>query len=363
MRSLPSGLAEHSNRRSPACDHLFPTDVAVAFERLHNPDRIPAALSPAVVAIGNFDGVHRGHRALARTACLEASQRGAAAVALTFEPHSRVYLRPDEPFFALGTLEDKALLLERAGLAGLVVVPFDRQLVTMSAGAFSSDLLAQRLGATCVVVGADFRYGRGREGDVARLRSDGAALGFSVIAHDPVTIGARAVSSTAIRDALTRGDVATAAALLGHWWFVRAPVVHGDKRGRTLGYPTANQILPVACGLAHGIYAVRAAVSGRVLNGVASFGRRPTFDDGAPRLETFLFDFSGDLYGQDMAVEFVSRLRGEERFDSIETLIAQMDRDSAAARAALITAVAGSTEGIESVLPDILRRGPMRGSA
>jgi riboflavin kinase/FMN adenylyltransferase len=188
-----------------------------------------------------------------------------------------------------------------------------------------------------VVIGHDFHFGRGREGTPALLSALCREAGLSCRIIPPVALAAESqpVSSSGIRAALAAGDIDRANALLGYRWFVQAPVRHGDKRGRTLGYPTANMALP-DCGLAHGIYAVRARLpDGTIRNGVASYGRRPTFDDGAPLLEVNLFDFSGDLYGQSVAVEFVAYIRGEERFASAEALIARMDVDAAEARARL----------------------------
>jgi len=317
------------------------------FALLVDPPALPAAFAAPVLAIGNFDGVHLGHQALITEAKALAASLGRPAGLLSFEPHSRAFMRPDIPFFALTSRQDKADLAARAGLDGMVVLTFDEALRSMSAEEFARDLLKSRLGVSGVVIGQNFRYARTREGDAARLAEDGKRLGFEVHILRGVKAGDALVSSTSIREALKAGEVEQAARLLGHYWFVRAPVAHGDKRGRELGYPTANMILPPSNGLAHGIYAVRARVDGQRLDGVASFGRRPTFDDGAPRLETFLFDFSGDLYGKEMVVEFIARLRGEERFASIEALIAQMDRDSLAARAAIARIPAA---GIASIL-------------
>jgi riboflavin kinase / FMN adenylyltransferase len=317
------------------------------FELLVDPPALAAPFAAPVLAIGNFDGVHLGHQALISAAKALAATLGRPAGLLTFEPHSRAFMRPEVPFFSLTARQDKAELAARAGLDGMVVLTFDDALRSMSAEDFAGDLLKARLGVSGVVIGENFRYARAREGDAARLAADGERYGFRVEVLGGVKAGDALVSSTIIREALKAGEVEKAARLLGHYWFVRAPVAHGDKRGRELGYPTANMILPPSNGLAHGIYAVRARVDGQRLDGVASFGRRPTFDDGAPRLETFLFDFSGDLYGKEMVVEFIARLRGEERFSSIEALIAQMDRDSFAARAAIAAIPAA---GIGSIL-------------
>jgi riboflavin kinase/FMN adenylyltransferase len=243
--------------------------------------------------------------------------------------------RPDAPVFRLTDEPVKLGLLAECGLAGAVVLPFDRDLAATTAEAFVDDILVDGLGLGGVVVGWDFHFGRGRAGSPALLRERGEARGLIVEVVEPYGGPDEPVSSTAIRTALAQGDVERAAALLGWRWLLRGTVVHGDKRGRTLGYPTANILLPPSCGLAHGIYAVRMAVGGVVHGGVASFGRRPTFDDGAPRLEVFVFDFAGDLYDRVVDVEFCAFIRGEAKFDGIDALIAQMDRDSATARAAL----------------------------
>ncbi|MDJ1157885.1 bifunctional riboflavin kinase/FAD synthetase [Chelatococcus sp. SYSU_G07232] len=299
---------------------------------------LPAALARPVVAIGNFDGLHRGHQAVvAATRSLAASRERPAAI-LTFEPHPRRFFGPDRPHFCLTPLPVKAAVAARLGLSGLIVLDFDAALAATDAGAFVDDLLVRRLDVSGIVVGHDFHFGKGREGSPAFLKERAAQHGIPVTVVAPVGDGDEPVSSTAVRRALERGDVAAAADLLGYRWFARADVRHGDKRGRTLGYPTANLRLPDDCTLRHGIYAVRIAVAGVVHDAVASFGRRPTFDNGAPLLEVHILDFVGDLYGQAVDVEFVGWIRGEERFASVEALVAQMDRDSAAARRLLADA-------------------------
>jgi riboflavin kinase / FMN adenylyltransferase len=295
---------------------------------------VPAALRGAVAAIGNFDGVHRGHLALVSAVREEAQARGRPAVALTFEPHPRAYFRPDAPMFRLTGPRAKEILFARSGLDGLIVRRFDAELAGTSARAFVTDLLRDDLALSGVVVGQDFHFGRAREGTPALLEQLCAEAGLTCRLVAPVALPGEgeAVSSSKIRAALAAGDVARANALLGYRWFVMASVRHGDKRGRTLGYPTANLAL-ADCGLAHGIYAVRVGLpDGTVKDGVASYGRRPTFDDGAPLLEVNLFDFAGDLYGQDLTVEFVAYLRGEAKFDGAEALIVQMHADAAEAR-------------------------------
>ena len=288
-----------------------------------------------MVAIGNFDGLHRGHFAVIGRAEAMAQREGRPVAILTFEPHPRSFFKPDAPVFRLtppGVKEDVA---RAQGLDGAIVMHFDGTLAGTSARDFIETILIERLGVGGIVIGHDFHFGKGREGSPETIVETGRRLGITVEVADALLEGSEPVSSSMIRKALAEADVETAARLLGHRWFVRGEVVHGDKRGRLLGYPTANMILPKETTLAHGIYAVRMAVDGVVHDGVASFGRRPTFDDGAPRLETFLFDFSGDLYGKTVDVEFCGFIRGEEKFESVEALIARMDGDSATAKAML----------------------------
>jgi riboflavin kinase / FMN adenylyltransferase len=293
---------------------------------------VPPRLAGAVAALGNFDGVHRGHRVL--TEAVREAAGGAPAIVLTFEPHPRAFFAPDQPMFRLTGPEAKEIVFRRLGLDGLVVRRFDAALAGTGARAFVHDLLKRDLGLSGVVIGHDFHFGRGREGTPAILADLCREAGLACRIVPPVALDAEAepISSSGIRRALEAGDLARANALLGYRWFVLGAVRHGDKRGRVLGYPTANVALP-DCGLAHGIYAVRARLAdGGLRDGVASYGRRPTFDDGAPLLEVNLFDFAGDLYGQEIAVEFVAWIRGEARFDSAAALVVQMDRDAAEAR-------------------------------
>ena len=298
---------------------------------------VPAALRGCVLALGNFDGVHRGHAELAREAVELAEQLGRRPAALTFEPHPRSVFRPEEPVFRLTPPALKTELLGDIGLPLTFVLPFDRSIAAIQAEAFVDDLLLGRLGAAGLVCGYDFHFGQGRRGAPEMLQERCAGQGIPVVVVPPFARDGEPVSSTLIRTALEQGDVARAADFLGRPWFVRGVVAHGDKRGRDLGYPTANMHLARDCRLKYGIYAVRMKIDGIWHDGVASFGSRPTFDDGAPRLETFVFDFSGDLYGKQVDVAFVAWLRGEAKFDSLEALIVQMDADSARAREILST--------------------------
>jgi riboflavin kinase/FMN adenylyltransferase len=294
-----------------------------------------AGLRHAVVAIGNFDGVHRGHRAVIETAKRRAQALGRPAAALTLEPHPRSYFRPNDPLFRLTGEADKLRLLASTGLDGAVVLTFDRTLATTPAQDFVADILVARLAVSGVATGFDFHFGKDRGGSPAFLTAEGARLGFPVDIVPALEDEGRPVSSGTIRAALAEGRVVEAAELLGFPWFVSGEVRHGEKRGRDLGFPTANLRLDPACALKHGIYAVRVGVGTQRYDGVASFGRRPTFDNGAPLLEVFLFDFSGDIYGKRIDVAILAWLRPELRFDSVDALTAQMRLDSNQARAAL----------------------------
>jgi riboflavin kinase/FMN adenylyltransferase len=295
-------------------------------------------LHGAVVAIGNFDGVHRGHRAVIDAALARAQALGRKAAALTFLPHPRRFFRPQEPLFQLSDERNKLRLLAATGLDGALVMRFDAELAATTAEDFVERILLDRLGIGGAAIGFDFHFGRNRAGSPAFLTKQGVQLGFAVDIVPPLEDEGRPVSSGAVRTALTAGRVVEATELLGAPWFVSAPVIHGDKRGRDLGFPTANMKLDPACGLKHGIYAVRVSVQGRLCDGVASFGRRPTFDDGAPLLEVFLFEFAGDLYGQTLDVAFIGWIRHEQKFDSIEALTRAMKADAAQARDVLARA-------------------------
>ena len=293
------------------------------------------ALDGAVVAIGNFDGVHRGHRAVIAAAQARARALGRPAAALTFEPHPRRFFRPDEPLFRLTDERAKLRLLAGTGLDGAIVLPFDAALAGLSAADFVDRILVGRFAVAGVAIGFDFHFGLNRAGSPDYLAAQGAKLGFAVDIVPRFEDNGRPVRSGPIRAALAAGRIAEANELLGYPWFVSGTVVHGDKRGRELGYPTANLRLDPGCALAHGIYAVRVGVGERRYDGVASFGRRPMFDQGTVLLEAFLFDFSGDLYGEVIDVAFVDWIRPELKLDSVAELVRRMDEDSRLARAAL----------------------------
>lgn len=315
---------------------------------------LPARFAGAHVAIGNFDGMHRGHQVVLEATLDRARAAGRPALVLTFEPHPRSFFVPDRPVFRLTPPEAKARLAAALGLDGLIVAPFDAALAGLAAEAFVAEILVERLAIAGATIGWDFHFGRDRTGTPAFLDAAGRRHGFTVDIVDPFTCeDGELVSSSRIRAALAAGDLAEAAGLLGYRWFVEGTVVGGDRRGRDLGFPTANMRLAPDCDLAHGVYAVNFTVDGVTRPGVANWGRRPQFDDGAPVLETFVFDFSGDLYGRTADVTFLSRLRDEAKFPSVGALIAQMHLDCAEARAVHAGLASGSV--LDHAL-DALRR-------
>jgi riboflavin kinase / FMN adenylyltransferase len=263
---------------------------------------------------------------------------GKPAAALTFEPHPRAFFNPHEPLFRLTDETAKLRLLAATGLDGAVVLTFDAALAKLSAEDFVQRVLVERLAIGGAAIGFNFHFGANRAGSPEFLQMQGKRHGFAVDIVPPLRDGDRPVSSGPIRAALAAGRLDDAAEFLGYPWFVSGTVIHGDKRGRELGFPTANLALDPTCALRHGIYAVRVAAAGRRYDGVASFGRRPMFDTGTVLLEVFLFDFGGDLYGAPIDVAFIAWLREEAMFASAEELVRQMEEDSRLARAALVRA-------------------------
>ena len=255
---------------------------------------------------------------------------------MSFEPHPRTVFNPAKPVFRLTPPPLKTEMLRVCGLDGALILPFTKDFAAVEANAFVQDILIDTLGISHAVTGYDFHFGRARQGTPDYLRAAGAEHGFGVtIVQREEDENADVISSSRIRDNLATGDMAEANALLGYRWFFESQVQHGDKRGRDLGYPTANLRMPEDCPLLQGIYSVKVKVGDDWYGGVASYGRRPTFDNGAALFEVYLFDFKGDLYGKTLRVHVVSYLRGEAKFDSANALITQMDRDSEEARAAL----------------------------
>lgn len=299
-----------------------------------DPQAAPEGLERAVVAIGNFDGIHLGHLAVIRRAEELARELGRPCAVLTFEPHPAEFFHGENAMFRLASMPAKARALERLGIDGMIVVPFDAALASLDGEAFIDEVLMRRLGVSAVVAGYDFHFGAGRSGTPSVLSEAGTRRGFRVEIVGRVEAGAQAASSTATRTALEAGDVGEAARLLGRPYSIVGEVRAGQKLGRTLGFPTANIALGRSFRLRQGIYAVRIEIRGALFDGVASFGRRPTVtDDGSPLLEIYVFDFSGDLYGETLEVFFIAWIRAEEKFESLEALKRQIEDDARVARA------------------------------
>jgi riboflavin kinase/FMN adenylyltransferase len=310
-----------------------------------DPAAPPAGLAHAVAAIGNFDGVHRGHRAVIERARQLAQKLGAPCAVITFEPHPADFFKGPNTIFRLTPRTAKAKALERLGIDGMIAITFDQALASLTAEAFVDEVLVRRLGIRAIVAGYDFHFGAGRSGSPDFLREAGKRYGFIVEIVERVPAGAEneteAASSTGARAALEAGDAARAARLLGHPFSIMGKVIHGNERGRKLGFPTANLLPDPSCRLRHGVYAVRVVAGEETYDGVASYGRRPTFDNGRALLESFLFDFSGGLYGETIEVLFIDWIRPEEKFDRVEALVAQMRKDEERAREALAATPAG----------------------
>lgn len=287
-----------------------------------------------MVAIGNFDGFHRGHQQVFSVVRERARQRGVAAVVLTFEPHPRDVFAPEPVMFRLTDGDAKAQLAAALDLDGLVVMPFSRAFSQIEAEEFVSRFLVDALGVSEVIIGEDFHFGRQRRGTPEFLRAAGSEHDFTVETLSLVTEDSDAISSSRIRAALSRGDLDQANQLLGYHWFISGEVVTGDRRGRSLGFPTANMATPPVFDLAQGVYAVKVRLGERLFDGVASYGK-PMFDNQRPPFETYLFDFDEDIYGQTLEVALVSHIRGQEMFDGLAALTAAIARDSARARQVL----------------------------
>ncbi len=323
---------------------LFALDnpsASTKFVVANDPAAPPPGLVGAVVAIGNFDGVHRGHRVVIERARTLARKLNAPSAVLTFEPHPADFFRGPNTVFRLTPADTKAKALERLGIGGIIVFTFDRSLASRSAEEFIAEILVGRLGVRAAVAGYDFHFGAGRTGSPEFLKDAGRRYGFEVEIVERVPAGKEidkeAASSTVARAALEAGDAARAAKLLDHPFVIMGKVIEGQRRGRTLGFPTANLLPDASCRLRHGVYAVRVTVRTKIYDGVASFGRRPTFDNGRALLEAFLFNYSGDLYGEMIEVRFMEWIRAESKFDSIGALVAQMKEDERRAREILRT--------------------------
>lgn len=305
---------------------------------IRNWDDVPGDVRGGVFAIGNFDGVHRGHKALVAKATEVARKTGTVSGVIMFEPHPQAYFHPSEPHFRLTPLNEKLRLLEKLGIEVAVVVDFNESLAGQSASDFIDSLLVERLGVSHVIVGYDFYFGRKRGGSPEMLRSTGKAVGFETTIIEQQAQEGEVFSSSAIRVHLAQGDVAGAARLLGHWWRIGGRVTSGAKLGTELGFPTANIELPPGTALKHGIYAVRVLVGDKSYGGAAYFGGRPSVDGGAPRLEVFIFDFSGNLYEREISIELIGFVRDDRRFETLEQMKAQIALDCKAAARQLATA-------------------------
>ena len=294
---------------------------------------LPDAYRGAIIALGNFDGFHLGHQAVVGAAVDWARAEGRPAIIATFDPHPVRHFQPGTPHFRLTTLDQREALFAAAGADAMLVFHFDAALAGTTAADFVGALLVERLGAAGVVTGEDFTFGKARGGNVGVLAELGAELGLRTRAVGAVSTGGEVVSSSRIRDALASGDPATATRLMTRPFAVRGVVQHGDKVGRTIGFPTANLALDEYLRPRYGIYAVTAQLAdGRLLKGAANLGVRPMFDPPKELLEPHFFDFSGDLYGQNIEVAFHHFLRGEWKFDSLDALMAQIAKDCDEAR-------------------------------
>ena len=298
---------------------------------------LPDALKGAAVAIGAFDGVHRGHQAVIAQARAAAERLGAPLAVVSFDPHPRRWFQPEAAPFRLMTSAQMARALGPLGVDRLYLLPFDADMAAMTDETFARQVLSDGLGIRHAAVGFDFTYGKGRTGSPEGLRRHGEALGFGVTVVDRIDDpDGLKLSSSGVREALKAGDMTRAAAILGRPFAIEDEVVHGDKRGRAIGVPTANVRMGDYMRPAYGIYATRTRLpDGRVVDGVANLGVRPMFEIDQPLLEVWLFDFDGDLYGQTIETELVAYLRGEMRFDGLEALKVQIDADAVAARAVL----------------------------
>jgi riboflavin kinase / FMN adenylyltransferase len=293
---------------------------------------VPPERRPSAVALGVFDGVHVGHRAILGAAVAHARATGASALVCTFEPHPLEVLQPDRAPQAITTLDERLELIADCGVDGTVVLTFTRELAAVEPEAFVKDVLVDRLAARQVVVGFNHRFGRGARGDAALLRDLGGRLGFSVDVIEPLSVDGVPVSSTAIRAALGRGELASAERMLGRPYTLPGKVVAGAGRGRTLGFPTANVAPDRPVLLAPGVYACGTEVAGQAHRAVVNVGVRPTFGEDALAVEAYLLDFAGDLYGQTIRLTFMSRIREERRFPNVDALRAQIADDVDTAR-------------------------------
>ena len=300
-----------------------------------DPDHLPVEAQNGVLALGNFDGVHRGHQAVICTARSIGRQSGRPAGVMTFDPHPRKFFQPNATMFTLTPIAQKLKLFSALGCDFAGVMTFDERISSMTGEAFIRDVLHDTWHVGHVVVGYNFFFGKGRSGSPQLLADIGHALDFGVTVMPPASDEGEVFSSSAARDYLRAGDVRGAAGVLGYWWTVAGVVESGAGIGSGLGYPTANVMLEPGQDLHHAIYASRVRVDGRRFDAAAYLGRRPTFDNGIAKLEVYLFDFDANLYGREIDVEMIDFIRPDHAFESAGALVAQMDRDCADARAIL----------------------------
>jgi riboflavin kinase / FMN adenylyltransferase len=300
-------------------------------------DPLPERLQGAIIAIGNFDGVHRGHQALLSAAREEAAASGSPFGVLTFEPHPRLFFRPEQPMFRLTPLLLKQRLVAAMGADFQLTLPFDRELANLGAREFVQTILVDRLKVSRVITGYDFHFGHGRKGNPETMRRLGEEMGFAVRTVDQVTDddGLAPFSSSSIRDDLRHGRVGEAAWALGYWWMMAGEIVRGDGRGRSLGFPTANIELEPGVEPLEGIYAARIRLSDGFYRGAAYIGSRPTFSSRSRFLEIFIFDFDRDIYGQTADVQFMGLIRRDMKFSNAAELVVQMQADTAQALSVL----------------------------
>ncbi len=305
-------------------------------ERLTNEFPLPKHLRDGVLALGNFDGFHRGHQQVVAKARAKAGAEGRPLIVATFDPHPVRLFDPRVPPFLLTTLGQRERMFRRAGADAMLVFNFDRDLATSSADAFVAERIVERTGAAAVFTGQDFTYGRGRAGSVGTLAQSAAGFGVTAEAVEAVIDEDGTISSSRIRAALRSGDCATATSLLSRPFSVEGVVQHGHKLGRTIGFPTANLLMGEYVRPAYGVYAVRGRLSGgRVLDGVANLGIRPIMDVPEELLEPHFLDFTGDLYDQTIGVEFIAWMRGEVKLSGFAELKEWIARDVTEARAIL----------------------------
>jgi riboflavin kinase / FMN adenylyltransferase len=301
----------------------------VAPWRLRDLPELPPRVRGGHLLVGNFDGVHIGHRKMVDRASALAGKHGGPVVAMTFEPHPQTVLYPSNGFSRLTEPSEKVRLLKEAGVDEVVTINFDKDLEALSCEAFALEVVSRHFDAKSIIVGRNFHFNGNQSGSAAQLEAIVQRVGLSVeiVPPSPTLEGDKTVTSSYIKSRLKLGDIEAVNQLLGRRWTLEGNVIHGDKRGRELGYPTANLAIRSDTRFGFGIYAVRLLINGHIANGVASYGTRPQFDDGAPRLEIHILDFVGDLYGAHLCVEFVAFQRPERVFSDVNALLRQMQVD------------------------------------